>query len=294
MHDDQLTVPVVTVRALVADQFPQWRDLPVRPIQAQGTVNAIFRIGDDLAARFPLQPDDVNVARDWLRREADAARELLGATRFATPEPVALGEPGQGYPMPWSVQTWLAGTVASDGSSVGFAHDLAEFIGGVRALDTRGRVFRGHGRGGDLKTHDQWMQTCFDRSEGLLDVPALRKMWAAFRELPRGTRPDVMSHGDLIPGNVLVERGRLVGVLDVGGLGPADPSLDLVGAWHLLDDEPRAVVRTLLKCDDLEWERGRAWAFQQAMGAGWYYVDSNPPMSRMALRTLNRLQVTIQ
>jgi hypothetical protein len=27
----------------------------------------------------------------------------------------------------------------------------------------------------------------------------------------------------------------------------------------------------------------------QAMGAVWYYVDSNPPMSRMGRRTLQRL-----
>ena len=83
--------------------------------------------------------------------EAQAARELLGRTRFPTPEPVALGEPGAGYPLPWSVQTWLPGTVATDedpGESVAFAHDLAEFIYGVRAIDTRGRAFSGRGRGG--------------------------------------------------------------------------------------------------------------------------------------------------
>jgi aminoglycoside phosphotransferase (APT) family kinase protein len=100
---------------------------------------------------------------------------------------------------------------------------------------------------------------------------------------------DVMNHGDLIPGNVLVSAGRLAGVLDVGGLGPADPALDLVGAWHLLEPGPRQALRDDLDSPDLEWERGRAWAFVQAMGAVWYYVDSNPPMSRMGRRTLQRL-----
>jgi hypothetical protein len=37
--------------------------------------------------------------RRRLEAEAAAARELHGRTRFATPEPVALGEPGPGYPM---------------------------------------------------------------------------------------------------------------------------------------------------------------------------------------------------
>ena len=292
MHADQLAVDLPMVRALVDDQFPQWRGLALRPVASQGTVNAIVRIGDRLAARFPLQPADASQARAWLAAEAAAARELRGATRFATPEPVALGEPGAGYPMPWSVQTWLPGVIATDddpAASLGFAEDVAEFIEGVRAMDLRGRVFSGSGRGGELAVHEEWVRLCLRESEGLLDVARLRRLWAELRELPRGGAPDVMSHKDLIPGNVLVRDGRLAGVLDVGGLGPADPALDLVGAWHLLGRAGRQVVRTRLKCGDLEWQRGRAWAFVQALGAHWYYVVSNPPMSRMGATTLRRV-----
>lgn len=291
MHVDQLSVSAATVRALVDAQFPQWRDLSVRAATGQGTVNAIFRIGDELAARFPLRPADPDTVRRDLTDEAQAARVLLGRTRFATPEPVAIGEPGPGYPLPWSVQTWLPGTVATDddpAGSVPFAIDLAEFIAGVRAIDTDGRTFSGGGRGGDLRGHDAWMSTCFDRSGHLLDVPALRRLWQRLRELPREA-PDAMVHGDLIPGNVLVSGGRLAGVLDVGGLRAADPALDLVAAWHLLDDGPRRVLRERLRCSELDWQRGRAWAFEQSMGAVWYYVDSFPAMSRMGRRTLARL-----
>jgi aminoglycoside phosphotransferase (APT) family kinase protein len=137
VHPDQLTVPAATVRTLVDTQFPAWRDLPVTRVAVQGTVNAIFRLGDRLAA--------------------------------------------------------------------------------------------------------------------------------------------------------LVDRGRLAGVLDVGGLGPADPALDLVAAWHLIDPGPRQILRNDLGPSELAWKRGRAWAFVQAMGAVWYYVDSNPPMSRMGRRTLERV-----
>jgi aminoglycoside phosphotransferase (APT) family kinase protein len=88
---------------------------------------------------------------------------------------------------------------------------------------------------------------------------------------------------------VLVHDGRLAGVIDVGSLGPADPALDLVGAWHLLEAGPRQLLRDDLRCDDLEWERGKAWAFEQAMGAVWYYVESNPAMHLMGQRTLHRI-----
>lgn len=109
MHANQLSVPAEMVRALVDEQFPRWRRLPVRSLAASGTVNAIFRIGGRLAVRFPLQPQEAEVARRRLEAEADAARELAGCTRFPTPEPVAIGEPGEGYPLPWSVQTWVPG-----------------------------------------------------------------------------------------------------------------------------------------------------------------------------------------
>jgi aminoglycoside phosphotransferase (APT) family kinase protein len=93
-----------------------------------------------------------------------------------------------------------------------------------------------------------------------------------------------------MPGNVLVSAdARLSGILDVGGLGPADPAHDLLGAWHLLEAGPRQALRVALGPSDLEWERGKAWAFQQSMGLVWYYADGNPVMAGIGRRTLDRL-----
>jgi aminoglycoside phosphotransferase (APT) family kinase protein len=85
--------------------------------------------------------------------------------------------------------------------SVAFAHDLAEFIQGVRTIPTLGRTFRGSGRGGHLPDHDAWVATCLDRSQSLLDVEPLRHLWARLRTLPPTPGGAVMTHGDLIPGN---------------------------------------------------------------------------------------------
>lgn len=291
MHHDQVDVTTEVVAALIREQFPEWSDRAVRPLPSTGTVNAVFRIGDDLSARFPRRLADAAEVLAVLEQEALASAELAQVSRFPVPEPVALGKPGAGYPMPWSVQTWLPGTVASDADPSGsdaFAEDLAVFVASLRNADTRGRLFSGDNRGGVLAHHDDWMERCFEESEDLLDVPRLRQVWSRFRKLPR-TDGDVMSHGDLIPGNVLVAGGRLGGVLDTGGFGPADPALDLVSAWHLLRSGPREVLRQALACDDLEWERGKAWAFEQAMGLVWYYVESNPTMSGTGRRTLDRI-----
>ncbi len=291
MHHDQLVVSPDTVRRLVDEQFPQWSGLPVRQLDSEGTVNAIFRIGAGLAARLPLRAQDPAEVRSRLVSEAAAARELAAYSPVPTPAPVALGAPGHGYPLPWAVQTWLPGRVASQedpGGSAAFARDLAAFVGALRSADTRGRRFSGGGRGGGLTDHEAWVQTCLTESEGRLDVASLRHLWHELRGLPRRD-PDVMSHGDLVPGNVLVQEGRLVGVLDGGGFGPADPALDLVAAWHLLEDGPRAELRRLLGCGELEWARGTAWAFVQSIGLVWYYAESNPAVSRLGRRTLDRL-----
>ena len=85
MHSDQLTVTPDAVRELVDAQFPEWRHLTISPLASQGTVNAIFRIGEAFTARFPLERRDPAETRRWLESEANAARELSGRTRFPTP-----------------------------------------------------------------------------------------------------------------------------------------------------------------------------------------------------------------
>jgi len=291
MHEGQLAVNAGQVRRLLVAQFPEWTDLAVLPVASTGTVNALFRIGDELVARFPLLGEDAEEVRCSLVVEAERSAELARSTTVPIPVPVVLGEPGEGYGLPWSVQTWLPGTdgfTDDPGASMEFAGDLAVLIGELRGIDTRGRTFDGLGRGGELPSHDDWVITCLGHSAGLFDVAAARQLWRELRVLPP-SGADVMSHTDLIPGNVLVRDRRLAGVLDGGGFKAADPALDLVAGWHLLESGPRQVFREAVGCTALEWDRGRAWALEQAMGAAWYYEQTNPAMSRMGVRTIGRL-----
>lgn len=88
MHPGQVTVTAEVVRRLVGDQFPEWSGLPVATVASAGTVNALFRVGDRLVARFPLAAEYADA-----EREVRAAREILGRTRFPTPVPIAVGAP---------------------------------------------------------------------------------------------------------------------------------------------------------------------------------------------------------
>ncbi|MCC5953160.1 MAG: phosphotransferase [Acidimicrobiia bacterium] len=291
MHDDQIAVTAEQVTALVANQCPALAGLEVVPAEGAGTVNAVYRIGEEVTARFPLRRDEPAQVVERLRREMAASAEFALACPVAAPEPLELGRPGHGYPLPWMTQSWLPGSPASPTSwerSADLARDLADVVGHLRGWVRRGRQFRGSGRGGVLSDHDAWVDECIRRSEGLLDTDAMRTVWSRFRRLPRED-PDAMCHGDLIPSNVLVDDGRLTGVLDTGGFQAADPALDLVAAWHLFDAGPRDQLRRDLDCSELQWERGKAWAFQQAAGAYWYYRQSNDAMADMGRTTLERL-----
>jgi aminoglycoside phosphotransferase (APT) family kinase protein len=291
MHAGQLSVTVELVEGLVREQFPEWSGLAVRSVSSHGTVNALFRIGDDLVARLPILPGDVATIRAELEDEAEAARRLRRISPYPTPEPIAIGAPGLDYPQPWSVYSWIDGTIAYDADVAGstaFAEDLASFVLALRAEPTEGRVFAGSWRGGVLTSQDEYVADGLERSRGLIDVDGLARLWANLRTTPR-TEPDAWTHRDLMPGNLLVKDGRLAGVIDVGTFTVSDPAMDLQPAWNLLDPTARAAFRTALGSDDDEWRRGMGWSFAQAIGCLWYYVETNPVMSRTAHHTLTAL-----
>jgi len=154
-------------RSMIRDQFPRYRDEPVVALGAVGTTNAIFRVGREVVARFPLRAAAPDACAAILCREADAMAEFAGHCPFDAPEPLGIGAPGPCYPLAWSLQSWLEGDMATpDGlsKSDALARDIARLIAGLRRAGTKGRRFSGPGRGGRLPYHDAWMEVCFEKS----------------------------------------------------------------------------------------------------------------------------------
>ena len=292
MHPGQLTLTPAEVAALVAHQFPAWGALSVTAVTSSGTATALFRLGDELVARFPLLPGEGVAVRCALQSEGDAGARLSSVATCPVSELVALGEPGPGYPQAWAVHRWLPGTVALDADvagSVDFAHDVARFVAALRRLPTDGATFAGPGRGGDLRQHDGGVEHSLGRSTGLVDTAAVAALWAALRTTPRAGF-NAWTHNDLMPGNLLVdEAGHLAAVIDVGQAQVADPAVDLQPAWNLFTPVARAAFRSALQVEDDAWDRGRAWALVQALGCLWYYRETNPTMSALASHTLDAL-----
>ena len=147
MHADQVLIGRNIARGIIIDQFPEYRHERIKQLETIGTVNAIYRIGSDAAARFPLRKMKPLECADMLHREATAMTEFAENCPVPTPRPLGLGRPDARYPMPWSVQSWIEGDVATPtgfATSTAFARDLAHLIASLRAADTHGRRFDGN------------------------------------------------------------------------------------------------------------------------------------------------------
>ena len=121
-----------------------------------------------------------------------------------------------------------------------------------------------------------------------IDLNAVLSVWLESLELPRTLEvsADRWFHSDLVAENLLLTDNRLTAVLDFGGLAVGDPTIDLHGAWEVLDPSAREVFRTRLGVDDAEWLRGRAWAMAIALGALAYYWKKMPQRAQDRLAML--------
>jgi aminoglycoside phosphotransferase (APT) family kinase protein len=279
MHliDDEL------VRRLIAGQFPQWAGLTLERFPSGGTVNAMYRLGNDMVVRLPLVrggADDVSLEREWLPR-------LAPHLPTRVPEVLGQGEPAEGYPWPWSVYRWLAGENPEAGAlsePVLMAEELAEFVAAMRSITLPGAP-QAH-RGGPVVSLDAGTRAALEELRGIpqegVDCDAATAVWEAALRAPSWDGPPVWLHADLMPGNLLVDRGRLTSVIDFGCVGVGDPACDLFPAWNLLPADAREVFREALSVDDATWTRGRGRTLSQALIALPYYRNTNPAMARNA------------
>jgi aminoglycoside phosphotransferase (APT) family kinase protein len=134
MHAEEVHIDVSLVRRLLASQFPQWADLPIRPVPSAGTVNAIYRIGDHLYARLPRVQkwaQDLDKELHWLPT-------LAPHLSVRVPEPVGKGRPTSSYPFSWAIYGWIDGQTYSDelvADEQQAAKDLARFVIELRRID---------------------------------------------------------------------------------------------------------------------------------------------------------------
>lgn len=264
--DGRAGITADLVRALLRDQLPRWADLPVRPVEHDGHDNRTYRLGDDLTVRLPTAAGYVPaVAKEdrWLP-------VLAPHLPVAVPEPVATGAPGRGYPFPWSVRRWIAGTpvvLAPSTDHEALARDVAGFVRALQAVDATGGPQAGEHsffRGCDPVHYDDETRVAIARLAGSVDPGPATEVWdAAIAATWDG--PPVWFHGDLAVGNLLVRDWRLAAVIDFGTCGVGDPACDLVLGLVTFTGRAREVWRAEVPGDDATWARARGWALWKAL-----------------------------
>ncbi|MGI8486566.1 MAG: aminoglycoside phosphotransferase family protein [Thermomicrobiales bacterium] len=290
---ETVTIDESLVRRLVATQFPEWADLPIKPVESGGWDNRTFHLGDQMTVRLPSHAAyslQVEKEQYWLPR-------LAPHLPIPIPVPLAMGKPAEGYPWPWSIYRWLDGETAMTAMTAQiadlrqFATELAQFLVALHRCDaTGGPPWGAHNfyRGGPLTTYDAETRKAIAALDGKIDTDVATEVWdAALGSTWHGS--PVWFHGDIAAGNLLVEQGRLSAVIDFGTSGVGDPSCDLAIAWTLFEGESREAFRAALPLDDATWARGRGWTLWKALIVYAGLAGTNPHEAEKSRRVIDEV-----
>jgi aminoglycoside phosphotransferase (APT) family kinase protein len=197
--------------------------------------------------------------------------------------PLARGAPGEGFPFPWLVCQWLDGQDVTRDPGVDQADAavrLGRFVAALHGIDATGAPPSPF-RGGPLSALDDRVRGEIRDlgADGTIDPRRVTAAWNGALAAPPWDRAPVWIHADLYPVNLLARQHRLAGIIDFGGLGAADPAIDLLPAWAWLTASTRGRFRAQIGPDDATWARGRGWALGLGLGVVRHYRHTNPVLA---------------
>ncbi len=292
MHENEVYTDESLVRKLLAAQFPQWKELPIKHIASSGTDNALYRLGKDMVVRLPR----IDWAIEQVMKEHEWMPKLAPHLPFAIPIPLEMGKPAEGYPWNWSIYRWLEGENLIRENLTNpqqTAMDLAHFLLALQSIDTAGgpSAKEYELRGEPLLERDEATREAITALDNMLDTRIVTNIWESALQASEWSRTPTWFHGDMLPGNLLFKNGKLNAVIDFGGSGVGDPACDLMIAWSLFHDEHRNTFRLALGIDDATWARGRGHALSQALIFIPYYINTNRVGVENAWRAINEILV---
>ena len=284
------------VRRLLAEQFPQWSELSLRPIPSNGTDNMMYRLGRDRCVRLPY----IERAVPHIAKEQEWLPRLATHLPLRVPKLLGRGRPGSGYPWMWSVYDWIEGeeaTIERLADPRAAAIELGTFISALQRIDATGAPLSGPptgDRGVPLLRRERATRDAFramaelPELEGVIDLRRLERIWDDALRAPAWNGPPRWAHFDLHAGNLLALEGRLNAVIDWGMAGAGDPAAELHVAWGWVPVEDRDAFRAAVGIDDATWARGLGWALSVAVIQVAYYLPrgTHPVLVRRAVEGL--------
>ena len=242
------------VRALIAAQHRDLSGLSVRPAES-GWDNAMFRLGETLAARLPRRAAAVPL----LLNEQLWLPTLAERLPLPIPSPTRTGAPDAAFPRPWSIVPWLDGRPADlSPPDPGQGPALARFLLALHQPAPPTAPANPY-RGVPLAARAEAVEVRMDRLGAAISAD-VRRIWRDALAAPMDREP-VWLHGDLHGRNVLVEAGRFSGVIDWGDICRGDPATDLAAIWSLLPDiDARRAAVEAYGASDSSRRRAQGWA----------------------------------
>jgi aminoglycoside phosphotransferase (APT) family kinase protein len=227
------------VSEVVRAQCPMIACQTVEPFGC-GWDNAAFLIDGEWVFRFARRA----IAAPLLEREANVLPRLASSLPVPIPRPEWFGRVGD---WPFAGYRRLTGRPASDLSLDNaarhrLARPLGEFLRALHDLPSRnldvipeplGRL--------DIEKWQPRAIAMLDDCDGGLDIATLRRLIDTVDPNPQ---PAILSHGDLYSRHLLVEEGRLTGVIDWGDVCLAEPAIDLAVAFTFLSPSAREIFFT--------------------------------------------------
>ncbi|HXK02222.1 MAG TPA: aminoglycoside phosphotransferase family protein [Verrucomicrobiae bacterium] len=220
------------VRALIEAQCPEFADLEISPVGA-GWDNAMFRLGAEFGVRLPRRA----LAAELIRNEQKWLPAVADRVPIRVPCAVRAGVPGCGYPWFWSIVPWIPGEPADlTAAPPDQAVRLAAFLRALHVKAPEGAPFNPF-RGVPLRERaagvEERLRRLADRNVPI--TPEIVDTWRSALRAREDAFPTWI-HGDLHPRNVLVDEGKITGVIDWGDICSGDRATDLASFWMLFPD----------------------------------------------------------
>ncbi len=246
--DADIEVGEELVRSLLAEQFPVLDAASAR-LLGEGWDNSVWVVEERLAFRFPRRA----IAVPLVERELAVLPRLAPLVPVPVPRPTHVGHPDETYPWPFFGCPLLAGVEPADAhvrddERADLGGELGRFLRELHdpatrhAADPGGALPRDPNRRADMSVRVERTREALEELDrlGLWRPPdEVASLLAAVTSLPPAEDVALL-HGDLHVRHVLVEGGRLSGVVDWGDVCVGDPAIDLALCWSFLPEAGRA------------------------------------------------------
>lgn len=254
----EINIHKAIVHSLLKDQHPDLAHLPLHK-EDEGWDNVIFRLGDDWAVRLPRRRE----AADLIGNEQTWLPQLAKHLPLPVPVTYRKGSPTKEYPWRWSILPWLPGNPADiEEPDTSQAMIFASFLTALHKNAPSSapvNPWRGVPLEQRASSAEERMQRL--QAHTKLITKEISGLWHQSVNIPIDSPPKWI-HGDLHARNVLVQGGRIAGIIDWGDITAGEIATDLASVWTIFPDkDARSRIRSAYTAvSPSTWQRAVGWA----------------------------------